>query len=215
MGPTSPHVPMPEATAGPFCCRANTQVASGPVTADATMGGTHTSGFLTMLPICSIDVPRPCDSRPPQRFSRKLMTAKPTICAQQPASAAPPASPVSPSAAHMAADEMGSVSAMPMTTDTMMPMNSGCSSVAHMMNPPTDDASAPIHGATASASPQPARTVTAGVTMMSTFVSLDTALPSSEAAMAMTSTASGPPAPRRPLAAEPTAIRENNTRGGA
>ena len=70
-----------------------------------------------------------------------------------------------------------------------------------MMNPPTDEASAPIHGATPSASPQPARTVTAGVAMMSTFVSFDTALPSSEAAMAITSTAKGPPAPPAALAA--------------
>ena len=81
------------------------------------------------------------------------MTAKPTIWAQQPASAAPPASPVSPSAAQMAADEMGSVSAMPMTTDTMTPMKKGCSSVAHMMNPPTDEASAPIHGASGQSQP--------------------------------------------------------------
>ena len=41
------------------------------------------------------------------------MTAKPTIWAQQPATAAPPASPVRPSAKQMAAEEMGSVRAMP------------------------------------------------------------------------------------------------------
>ena len=114
----------------------------------------------------------------------------------------------------MAADEMGSVSAMPMTTDTMTPMKKGCSSVAHMMKPPTDEASAPIHGAATSASPQPPMMVTAGVTMMSTFVSFDTAFPSSEATMAMTSTASGPPAPPASLAAKPTAASENSTRGG-
>ena len=61
----------------------------------------------------------------------------------------------------------------------------------------------------------PTQMVTRGVTRMSTLVSLETALPTSAAKMAMTSTASGPPAPPRPLAAEPTAMRENNTRGGA
>ena len=205
---------MPDATAGPFWLSWNTHVATGPVTAEATMAGTQISGFFTMFPICSMEVPRPCDSRPPQRFSRKLSTAKPTIWAQHPASAAPPASPVSPRAAQMAADEMGSVSAMPMTTDTMTPMKKGCSSVAHMMNPPTDEASAPIHGAATSARPQPPRMVTAGVTMMSTFVSLDTALPSSEAITATTSTAKGPPAPPASLAAKPTAASENSTSGG-
>ena len=40
-------------------------------------------------------------------FSLKDMTAKPTICAQQPATAAPPASPVSPRAAQIAAEEIG------------------------------------------------------------------------------------------------------------
>ncbi len=58
---------------------------------------------------------------------------------------------------------------------------------------------------------------------MSTFVSLETALPHSAAMMAMNSTASGPPAPGSPdrvvlpraLAAQPTVARENSTMGGA
>ena len=48
-----------------------------------------------------------------------------------------------------------------------------------------------------------------------THLSLDTALPSSEAAMAMTSTAKGPPAPPAALAAKPTAASENSTSAGA
>ena len=48
--------------------------------------------------------------------------------------------------------------------------------------------------------PTPEKMVTSGVTRMSTRVSLLTALPSSEATMAMMSTASGPPAPPRALA---------------
>ena len=70
---------MPEAMGGPFIFIWNRQVEMGPVMAEASVGGIQMRGFLTMLPICSMLVPSPCDSRPPQRFSGKLMTAKPTI----------------------------------------------------------------------------------------------------------------------------------------
>ena len=49
---------------------------------------------------------------------------------------------------------------------------------------------------------------------MSIGVSLLTALPSSAAMMATTSTASGPPAPPSELDAQPTVARENSTSGG-
>ena len=61
----------------------------------------------------------------PHLFSRKDMTAKPTICAQHPATAAPPASPVSPRAAQIAAEEIGRVSAIPTKTDTKIPIRNG------------------------------------------------------------------------------------------
>lgn len=93
-------------------------VAIGPVIAEATVGAIQMRGLRTMFGICSIDVPRPWLTRPPQRFSLKLITAKPTICAQQPATAAPPARPVRPSTEQMAADEIGSVSATPTSTET-------------------------------------------------------------------------------------------------
>ena len=125
------------------------QVAMGPVMAEASVGGIQMRGFLTMLPIWSMEVPRPWLMMPPQRFSRKDMTAKPTICAQQPATAAPPARPVSPRAAQMAAEEMGRVRAMPTMTETRMPIKKGCSSVAHMMTCPTEMAAAPMGGAMA------------------------------------------------------------------
>ena len=72
-----------------------------------------------------MEVPRPWLIRPPTPFSLKLIAAKPTICAQQPATAAPPARPVRPSAAQMAAEEMGKVSATPTMTDTAMPIRKG------------------------------------------------------------------------------------------
>ena len=100
-----------------------------------------------MLPIWSMEVPSPWDTRPPHRFSRKERMAKPTIWVQQPATAAPPARPVRPRAAQMAALEMGRVRATPTITETRMPMKKGCSSVAHMMMLPTAEAAAPMGGA--------------------------------------------------------------------
>ena len=182
--------------------------------AEARVGGIQILGFFTILGIWSILVPTPWATRPPQRFSLKLMTAKPTIWAQQPATAAPPARPTRPKEAQMAAEEMGRVRAMPTSTDTTMPMKKGCSSVAHMMAWPTALAAVPMGAATREAMPTPARMVTMGVTRMSTLVSLDTSLPHSAATMATKYTARGPPAPPMALAAKPTGINENSTSGG-
>ena len=91
--PHRPQVPMPELMGSPFISSLKKQVARGPVTAEVRMAGSQMRGFFTMLGICSMEVPMPWLTSPPQRFSRKLITAKPTICAQQPAVAAPPARP--------------------------------------------------------------------------------------------------------------------------
>ena len=206
---------MPELISAPFICSLNTQVAMGPVMAEASVGGSQMRGLRTMLAIWSMEVPRPWLTRPPQRFSRKDRTAKPTIWAQQPATAAPPARPVRPSTEQMAAEEMGSVRAMPTSTDTAMPMRKGCRRVAWSIIRPKAEATVPMGGAMSFARATPTRMVTPGVTRMSTFVSLETALPHSAATMAMTSTASGPPAPPSALAAQPTAARENSTMGSA
>ena len=115
----------------------------------------------------------------------------------------------------MAADEMGRVRATPTMTETSTPMTRGDCSVAHMMRVPTRLAAAPMGAAMSSASPTPAKMVTSGVTSRSTLVSLLTALPSSAATMAMSSTASGPPAPPRALEAQPTVTRLNRTKLGA
>ena len=100
------------------------------------------------------------------------MTAKPTICAQHPATAAPPARPTSPRDAQMAAEEIGSVSATPTMTETRTPIRNGCSSVAHMTRLPTCIAAAPRAGAHQADSATPTPMVTSGVTRMSIFVSL-------------------------------------------
>ncbi len=49
--PTNPQVPIPEATAAPFISIWKRQVAIGPVMADASVGGSHIFGFLTIFPI--------------------------------------------------------------------------------------------------------------------------------------------------------------------
>ena len=98
----------------------------------------------------------------------------------------------------MAADEMGRVRAMPMTTLTRMPMSRGWLSVASRVTLPMAVAAEPMAGAVRADSPTPTKMVTRGVTRMSTLVSLDTAFPNSAAMMTMNSTASGPPAPLPP-----------------
>ena len=115
----------------------------------------------------------------------------------------------------MAAEEMGRVRATPTITDTSTPMTKGDCSVAHMMSAPTRLAAAPMGAAMSRASPTPEKMVTSGVTSRSTLVSLLTALPSSAATMAMSSTARGPPAPPRELEAQPTVTRLNRTKLGA
>ena len=96
-----------------------------------------------------------------------------------------------------------------------MPIQNGWSLVALSMIMPNAEAAVPMGGAIHLASATPTRMVTAGVTKMSIFVSLLTALPHSAATMAMIRTASGPPAPPMALVAKPTGTREKSTIGGA
>ena len=96
-----------------------------------------------------------------------------------------------------------------------IPIKNGCNSVAHIIKLPTELAAAPIAGAHNTLKPTPASTVAAGVTIISTFVSLETNLPTSLATIAIRYTAKGPPAPPNSFAEAPTAINENNTSCGA
>ena len=83
-----------------------------------------------------------------------------------------------------------------------------------MITFPTFMAAFPRAGARSADNAIPTPMVTRGVTRISTFVSLETALPASDARTATNRTARGPPAPPSALDAKPTVIRENNTRGG-
>ena len=105
--------------------------------------------------------------------------------------------------------------AIPTRAETRIPIKKGCNSVAHMMRLPTCIAALPISGAKRAENSIPEPIVTRGVTKISTFVSLETALPISVERMATNSTASGPPAPPKALEAKPTVIREKRTNGGA
>ena len=123
MGPTSPAVPMPlpvrvaNRPSVPVPLGSSTETV--PKMAEEMMGGTKRTGFLKTLGICSMEVPSPCATKPPQRFSRKLMAAKPIIWQQQPTTAAPAATPERPMEMPMAADEMGRVSATPRARQPM------------------------------------------------------------------------------------------------
>ena len=70
---------MPDDTAAPFILSLKMHVAIGPVTAAASVGAIQILGFFTIFPIWSMDVPIPCEIRPPQRFSLNEMAAKPII----------------------------------------------------------------------------------------------------------------------------------------
>ena len=70
---------MPLETAAPFIFNLKMQVAIGPVIMDVTQGAIQILGFFTIFPICSMDVPMPCEMSPPHLFSGKDITAKPII----------------------------------------------------------------------------------------------------------------------------------------
>ena len=113
MGPTRPQVPMPEETAVPFICRWKTQVAMGPVMAEARVGGIQILGVADDVAHLEHGGPQSLRHQAAPPVLPKERMAKPTIWAQHPATAAPPAKPVRPRAAQMAALEMGKVRATP------------------------------------------------------------------------------------------------------
>ena len=122
------------------------------------------------------------------------MTAKPIICAQQPAVAAPAAKPDSPSIMQSAALEIGAVRASPTITEITIPNANGCHSVAVIITLPRPFINFPMAGPTRMATTPPLSNVNAGVTIISTFVSFDTSLPISAPAAAAMKAPAGPPA---------------------
>ena len=83
-----------------------------------------------------------------------------------------------------------------------------------MISSPRDFAATPIGSAITIAERIPEHIVTIGVTIISSFVSLLTALPSSDAIIVIIRTAKAPPAPPSSFAATPTEVREKRTSGG-
>ena len=128
--PTKPLVPIPPPEA--LHLNIKTVVDNGPTIMLATIWGIKILGFLIKFGICNMLVPRPCAINPPHLFSLKLDTAKPTICAQQPTQAAPPAiniaSELGDTAAmeiQIAAEEVGSVKSNPIVVEITIPIKKG------------------------------------------------------------------------------------------
>ena len=208
--PTSPLVPMPDPM-GLFSILNNT-VAMGPVIADTITAGIQHFGFLNRFGICNIDVPRPWAAIPPHPFSLKLKNANPTMWAQQPAVAAPPANPDSPSIIQRAALLIGKVNTIPTTTEIKIPINNGLKVVAYMINAPVPSINAPIGGPTMDAIKTPIIIVIAGVRTMSIFVSFEISFPNSAPTNAAQYAPAGPP---NIFPAVPVIVDANNTKGGA
>ncbi len=121
--PTRPEVPIPAPTA--VFVILNAAVEMGPRTALAKIVGNHICGRRMILANCSIEVPNPCDRRPPKPFSRKLATANPTIWVAHPTAAAPAANPDKSSMMQMAAELIGAVNTIPTMTAITIPSEPG------------------------------------------------------------------------------------------
>lgn len=208
--PTNPQVPMPDPS-GVFSIL-KIIVEIGPRIADAMIDGSQIIGFLIIFGICSIEVPIPCASSPSKPLSLYEITANPIMLAQHPTVAAPPARPDRPSIMQIAALLIGRVRIIPIATDTMMPMISGCCFVAAMIAFPIATIIAWIYGPINVAMIAPTKTVTTGVRTMSIFVSLEISFPNSTAKMVDINTPIGPPSS---YPATPTTADEKMTRSGA
>lgn len=96
---------------------------------------------------------------------------------------------------------MGRVSTAPITAETRSPMTKGRISVAHMIKLPITVPIFPMGGAMSIAASTPVRIVTAGVTIKSTGVRLETSLPKKMDTMLTKKTDRGPPLPPSAFAA--------------
>mgnify|MGYP000205316974 CR=1 FL=1 len=153
------------------------------------IGGSHTRGFFRMLGICSMLVPMPWLTRPPTPFSLKLITAKPPSGrSSRNGSAARQTGQVERRADGCAGNGQSQRNAT--STEPKCP-SAGLQLSGHMITLPTAEAAAPMAGANSTLRPVPTRMVTAGVTMISTLVSLLTSLPHSAETMAIKYTARG------------------------
>ena len=168
IGPTNPAVPIPEPIA--LFVIFKTTVEIGPRMALVMIGGSQIYGFLTILGTCNIDVPIPCANRPPIPFSRKLAVANPIICAQHPIVAAPAAIPERFKIIPSAAELIGRVNAIPINTETTIPIKNGCCSVPHRIISPICFMRSEIYGPTANPTIPPHTIVVNGVKIISSFV---------------------------------------------
>ena len=116
---------------------------------------------------------------------------------QHPIVAAPAASPERFKIIPRAAELIGSVRIIPISTETTIPMINGCCSVPQLMIAPSPVINLEIGGPTIRPTAHPVTIVTIGVTRISTFVLPETRCPSSIPANAATNAPSGSPGPAR------------------
>ena len=121
------------------------------------------------------------------------MTAKPIICAQQPAVAAPAAKPPIPMDMQSAAELIGSVRRQPTETETKTPIIKGLSMVARLITSPNDITHSLIGTQQYLANKPPTTTATRGVTMISIGVRFDMSEPASIPTMEARYAPIGPP----------------------
>ena len=99
-----------------------------------------------------------------------------------------------------------------MTTDKIIPIKKGCKVVAYIIKLPSAFMAFAIYGPIVVPINTPTKTVTAGVTKISTFVSLETNFPHYVATKTDKKAPAGPPTA---LPAAPVTTDENKTKGGA
>src|SRR5690625_49404 len=96
--------------------------------------------------------------------------ANPTICAEQPMTAAPAANPSSDNIKAIATLEIGAVSAQPIKTATKIPIINGRCSVDQLITSPNQSMNVLIGMPISFPVKNPTTIITSGVTIMSTFV---------------------------------------------
>ena len=107
---------------------------------------------------------------PENPFSLKLATANPTIFAQHPTVAAPPANPLKFSIIANAAELIGSVNIIPINTDTNIPIIIGCLFTAQLIISPRPNIKLEIEGPISSPTIPPKIIVKVGTKIMSNLV---------------------------------------------
>jgi aspartate aminotransferase len=191
MGPTRPQVPMPEDTGSPFISSLKRQVDMGPVMAEVTMAGIQIRGCGRCCPFAAWRCPVPGTPCRPSRFPEGHHGEAHHVCA----AAGHGRAACKTGETEGRADGRGGYGQR--QHDAHHHADQNAHQEGLQLRSPHDKVAdgdwppCPMGAAMRYASPTPTSMVTMGVTRMSIFVSLETALPNSEAMMATNSTPAG------------------------